>query len=170
MHQAQAAPVPYAHSVVTPAFLQVSHAPLVPTSRTAGAETLRLIVADLAPHPPRPLPGPSGRSLVRFDRLMVLLLTLHADKATDTASDNAPPVSAAGTTACFTSSTSIADAWDAGLIAALPIHSACMRSASTTTTVNWSSMLVSMPSLLASHWCLSQASYPNFASAAAIIA
>ena len=95
---------------------------------------------------------------------MVSLLTLCADEATDTASDNAPPVSTAGTTACFTSSTSIADAWDAGLIAALPIHSA-----SATTTMNWSSMLVSMPSLSASHWCLSQASYPNFASAAAII-
>ena len=51
LHQAQAAPVPYAHSAVTPAFLQVSHAPSVPTSRTAGAETLHLIVVDLATTP-----------------------------------------------------------------------------------------------------------------------
>ena len=100
---------------------------------------------------------------------MASLLTLRADKATDTTSDDAPLISTAGTTACFTSSTSIADAWDASLIAVLPIHSASARFASTTTTANWSSMLVSMPSLLASHWCLSQASYLNFASAAGII-
>ena len=97
------------------------------------------------------------------------LLTLCADKATDTASDDAPLVSMAGTTACSTSSTSIADAWDTSLIAILPTHSACVRSASTTMTANWSSMSVSMPSLSASRQCLSQASYPNFASAVAII-
>ena len=106
---------------------------------------------------------------------MVLLLTLRADEATDTASDDDPPlVSMAGATTCFTSSTSIADTWDASLITALPIHSASMRSASVrsasvTTTANWSSMLVSMLSLSASRQCLSQASYPNLASAAAII-
>ena len=80
---------------------------------------------------------------------MVLLLTLRADEVTDTTSDDAPPVSAVGTTACSTSSTSIADAWDASLIAAFPIHSAC--------------------ACLASRRCLSQVSYPNFASAVAII-
>ena len=81
---------------------------------------------------------------------MASLLTLRADEATDTASDDDPPlVSMAGATACSTSSTSIADAWDASLIAALPIHSACVRSASRRS--------------------LSQASYPNLASAAAII-
>ena len=101
---------------------------------------------------------------------MASLLTLHADEATDTALDDDPPlVSTAGATACSTSSTSIADAWDASLITALPIHSACAHSASATTTANWSLMSVSMPSLLASRRCLSQASYPNFASAAAII-
>ena len=100
---------------------------------------------------------------------MVSLLTLRVDEATDTALDNAPLVSAAGTTACSTSSTSITDTWDASLITALPIHSACARSASATTTANWSSMSVSMPSLSASRRCLSQVSYPNFASAVAII-
>ena len=101
---------------------------------------------------------------------MASLLTLHADEATDTALDDDPPlVSMAGATACSTSSTSIANAWDASLIAALPIHLACVCSASATTTANWSSMLVSMPSLSASCWCLSQVSYPNLASAAAII-
>ena len=95
---------------------------------------------------------------------------MRADEATDTASDDDPPlVSTAGATACSTSSTSIADAWDTSLIAALPIHSACVRSASATTTANWSSMSVSMPSLSASRRCLSQASYPNLASAVAII-
>ena len=95
---------------------------------------------------------------------------MRADEVTDTASDGDPPlVSTAGATACSTSSTSIADAWDASLIAALPIHSACVHSASTTTTANWSSMSVSMLSLLASRRCLSQASYPNLASAVAII-
>ena len=74
-----------------------------------------------------------------------------------------------GATACSTSSTSIADTWDTSLIAALPIHSACVRSASATTTANWLLMLVSMPSFSASRWCLSQVSYPNLASAAAII-
>ena len=101
---------------------------------------------------------------------MVSLLTLRADEATNTASDDDPPlVSTAGATACSTSSTSIANAWDASLIAALPIHSAWMCSASTTTTANWSSMSVSMLSFSASCRCLSQASYPNLASAAAII-
>ena len=95
---------------------------------------------------------------------MVSLLTLCAEEATNTASDDAPPVSAAGTTACSTSPTPIADTWDTSLIAALPIHSA-----SATTTVNWLLMSVAMLSLSASHRCLSQASYPNFASAAAII-
>ena len=51
LHWAQAAPVPYAHSAVTPAFLQASHAPSVPTSRTAGAETFRLMMADSAATP-----------------------------------------------------------------------------------------------------------------------
>ena len=79
---------------------------------------------------------------------MASLLTLRGDKVTDTASDDDPPlVSTVGATACSTSSTSIADTWDASLIAALPIHSACVRSASATTTANWSSMSVSMPSL-----------------------
>ena len=44
-------PVPYAHSAATPAFLQASHAPSVPTNRTAGAETFRLTVADSAATP-----------------------------------------------------------------------------------------------------------------------
>ena len=100
---------------------------------------------------------------------MASLLTLHADEATDTASDDAPLISMTGTTTCSTSSTSIADAWDASLIAVLPTHSACVCSASTTTTVNWSSMSMSMPSLSASRRCLSQVSYLNFASAVAII-
>ena len=92
------------------------------------------------------------------------------DEATDTASDDNPPlVSTVGATACSTSSTSIANAWDASLIAALPIHSACVRSASMTMTANWLSMSVSMPSFSASQRCLSQVSYPNLASAAAII-
>ena len=117
-----------------------------------------------------PVPKPSGSPLAWFDRPTALLLTLRADEATDTASDNDPPlVSTAGATACFTSSTSIADTWDASLITALPIHSASVHSASVTTTANWSSMLVSMLSLSASRQCLSQASYPNLASAAAII-
>ena len=85
------------------------------------------------------------------------LVTLHADEATDTASDDNPPlVSTAGATICSTSSTSIANTWDASLITALPIHSACMHSASTTTTMNWSSILVLMLSLSASHRCLSK--------------
>ena len=75
---------------------------------------------------------------------MASLLTLHADKATDTASDDAPLISEAGTTACSTSSTSIADAWDMSLIVILPTHSACARSASATKTTNWSSMSMSM--------------------------
>ena len=95
---------------------------------------------------------------------------MRADEATDTASDDDPPlVSMVGATACSTSSTSIADAWDASLIAALPIHSACVRSASATTTTNWLSMSVSMPSFSASWRCLPQVSYLNLASAAAII-
>ena len=100
---------------------------------------------------------------------MVSLLTLRADEATDTASDDAPLVSAAGATTCSTCSTSITNTWDASLIAILPIHLACVHSASATTTVNWSSMSVLMPSLSASCQCLSQVSYPNFASAVAII-
>ena len=51
LHQAQAAPVPYAHSAATLAFLQVSQAPSVPTSHTAGTKTLRLMVADSAATP-----------------------------------------------------------------------------------------------------------------------
>ena len=51
LHRAQAAPVPYAHSAATPAFLQAWHAPSVPTSRTAGAETFRLMMADSAATP-----------------------------------------------------------------------------------------------------------------------
>ena len=51
LHQAQAVPVPYTHLAATPAFLQASHAPLVPTSRTAGAETFRLMMADSAATP-----------------------------------------------------------------------------------------------------------------------
>ena len=47
------------------------------------------------------------------------------------------------------------------------ITTVCLASATTTT--NWSSMSVPMPSLSAPHQCLPQASYPNFASAAAII-
>ena len=97
------------------------------------------------------------------------LLTLCADKVTNTASDDAPLISMAGTTTCSTCSTSIADTWDATLITTLPIHLACVHSASTTTTANWSSMSVLIPSLSASRRCLSQVSYPNFASAAAII-
>ena len=65
---------------------------------------------------------------------MALLLTLCTDKATDTTLDDAPLVSAVGTTACSTSSTSITNAWDASLIATLPTHSACARLASATTT------------------------------------
>ena len=82
---------------------------------------------------------------------MASLLTLRVDEVTNTTSDDAPLVSAAGTTTCSTSSTSIADTWDASLIAVLPTHSACVHLASTTTTANWSSMSVSMPSLSASH-------------------
>ena len=101
---------------------------------------------------------------------MASLLTLRVDEATDTASDGDPPlISTAGATACSTSSTSIADTWDASLITALPIHSACMHLASATTTTNWSSMSVSMLSFSASRRCLSQASYLNLASAVAII-
>ena len=51
LHRAQAAPIPYAHLAATPTFLQVSHAPSVPTSCTAGAETFRLTMADLAATP-----------------------------------------------------------------------------------------------------------------------
>ena len=51
LHRAQAAPVLYAHSAATPAFLQASHAPSVPTSHTAGAETFHLMMADLAAMP-----------------------------------------------------------------------------------------------------------------------
>ena len=51
LHWAQALPVPYAHSATTPTFLQVSHAPSVPTSHTAGAETFHLTVADSAATP-----------------------------------------------------------------------------------------------------------------------
>ena len=51
LHRAQATPVPYAHSAATPAFLQVSYAPSVLTSRTAGAETFCLTVADSAATP-----------------------------------------------------------------------------------------------------------------------
>ena len=51
LHRAQAAPVPYAHSAATPTFLQALHAPSVPTSRTAGAETFRLMMADSATTP-----------------------------------------------------------------------------------------------------------------------
>ena len=51
LHRAQAALVPYVHSAATPAFLQVSHAPSVPTSHTTGAETFRLTVADSAAMP-----------------------------------------------------------------------------------------------------------------------
>ena len=51
LHWAQATPVPYAHSAATPAFLQASHAPLVLTSRTTGAETFRLTVVDSAATP-----------------------------------------------------------------------------------------------------------------------
>ena len=51
LHWVQATPVLYAHSAVTPAFLQVSHAPSVPTSCTASAKTLCLIVVDLATTP-----------------------------------------------------------------------------------------------------------------------
>ena len=95
---------------------------------------------------------------------------MRADEATDTALDDDPPlVSTVDATTCSTSSTSIADAWDASLIAALPIHLACVRSASATTTANWSSMSVSMLSFSASCWYLSQVSYLNLASAAAII-
>ena len=48
LHQVQAVPVLYAHSAATPTFLQASHAPSVLTSRTTGAETFRLTVADSA--------------------------------------------------------------------------------------------------------------------------
>ena len=51
LYWAQATPVPYAHSAMTPAFLQMSYAPSVLTSRTAGAETFRLMVADSAATP-----------------------------------------------------------------------------------------------------------------------
>ena len=51
LHRVQAALVPYTHSAATPAFLQASHAPSVPTSRTASAETFRLTVADSAATP-----------------------------------------------------------------------------------------------------------------------
>ena len=51
LHRAQAVLVPYAHSATTPTFLQASHAPSVPTSHTAGAETFRLTVADSATTP-----------------------------------------------------------------------------------------------------------------------
>ena len=51
LHRAQATPVPYAHSAATPTFLQAWHAPSVPTSCTAGAETFRLTVADSAATP-----------------------------------------------------------------------------------------------------------------------
>ena len=100
---------------------------------------------------------------------MASLLTLRTDKATNTTSDDASLISMAGTTTCSTCSTSITNTWDASLIAILPIHLACVHSASATTTTNWSSMSVSMPSLSASCQCLSQVSYPNFASAVAII-
>ena len=42
----QAVLVPYMHLAVTPAFLQVLHAPSVPTSHTAGAKTFHLTMAD----------------------------------------------------------------------------------------------------------------------------
>ena len=100
---------------------------------------------------------------------MASLLTLHTDKATNTTSDDASLISMAGTTTCSTCSTSIANAWDASLIAVLSTHSACAHLASVTTTANWSSMSVSMPSLSTSCQCLSQVSYLNFASAVAII-
>ena len=51
LHRVQAAPVPYMHLAATPAFLQASHAPSVPTSHTAGAETFHLMVADSATTP-----------------------------------------------------------------------------------------------------------------------
>ena len=51
LHRAQAAPLPYMHLAATPAFLQASHAPSVPTSLTAGAETFHLMMADSAAMP-----------------------------------------------------------------------------------------------------------------------